>query len=369
VVRFLAAMQVVDLLTRLIAARSDNPGSGGPALAEMLRGELATLGPDRLELIPCGGHMSVLATWGAPSLLVNAHVDTVPINPGWSGDPFVARVTDDRVVGLGACDVKGSIAAILCALDARRPKDTAVLFSGDEEGTSSCMRALVAGELGRRAGSGLRRAIVCEPTSLGVGVRHRGIVHYDVTRSGPGGHSSRADTIARPIAELARLGVALDDWGRAAAHDGPAGFLGMCLNVAALQGGVAFNIVPTKGTLVVSLRPPPGCDVAALHAELRALIERMAPGSEILVRLDNAPFSARGAEAFRDLLGARVDVPVDLGFWTEAALLAEAGIDAVVIGPGSVACAHSPDEWVPLAELEQAVALFQHVFEATGGDG
>src|SRR5688572_24872834 len=194
-------MQVVEVLRRLIAQRSDNPGTGGPVLAELLRGELAALAPDALHVLRCDAHASVLATWGSPSLLVNAHLDTVPVNPGWSADPFVARVTDDRVVGLGACDTKGAIAAILCALATRRPKDTAVLFSGDEEGTSSCMRALVAGELARRTGGGLRRAIVCEPTSLGVGVRHRGILHYDVTRTGPGGHSSRADTMARPIAE------------------------------------------------------------------------------------------------------------------------------------------------------------------------
>jgi acetylornithine deacetylase len=357
--------EVVSLLRRLIAAPSHNPGGDELALARLLADELKARGPDAVEILEEEGHASVLAIYGAPRLLINAHLDTVPPDRGWSTDPFLARVERDRVVGLGACDIKGAIAAVLCALAVRRPSDVAILFSGDEEAQSRCMRLLLGGALVRRAGGRMMRAVVCEPTSLRMGVRHRGIIAFDVTRSGDGGHSSRADAVIQPIAELARTAVALDDWGRARGQEGPPGYPGMCLNLARLDGGVAFNVVPNRAALTVSLRPPPGADVAGIHAELRALVAASAPAAELTTWLDNAPFETQRPEEFVALLGARATV--DLGFWTEAALLAQAGLDAVVIGPGDIAQAHAADEWVAIAELEAAVAMFTRVLEANGG--
>jgi acetylornithine deacetylase len=367
--------EVVPLLARLIASRTDNPAGDELALAALLADELKRRAPDEVKLVevPRGGaaHDShtgayVMARWGEPRLLVNAHLDTVPVNAGWSADPFVARVDGDRVVGLGACDTKGAIAAILCALDDARPRDTAIVFSGDEERGGTCMRELsTSGGLGA-----ITYAIVCEPTSLRAGVRHRGILTLEARRAGQGGHSSRADDLPRPLADLSRLAVALDDWGRAHAGRGPDGYPGMCLNVARLDGGVAFNVVPAEAHLIVSLRPPPGSDLGAIERELEALAARVAPEAQVQWTLENAPFATRDLTAFRPWLGARADAPLDLMFWTEAAVLSEAGVDAVVIGPGDIAHAHAPDEHVPIAQLEEARALFAQVFRATrGADG
>jgi acetylornithine deacetylase len=304
----------------------------------------------------------VLAIFGTPRLLVNVHLDTVPVSSGWSADPFVARVENDRVVGLGAADIKGAIAAILCALDDARPRAVAILFSGDEEAENRCMRDLIDENVLPLGKGGIERAIVCEPTQLRVGTRHRGIVSFDVERVGVGGHSSRADTTAKPIAELARVAVALDDWARANTDVGPTGFAGSCLNLAALDGGVSFNMIPTRAALRGSLRPAPGTDVPKMRAALDAIVARAAPDARIRWGLDNAPFATRDRERFRDVLAERVDAPTDLGFWTEAALLSAAGVDAVVIGPGNIAQAHAPDEWVAIAELEAAQQMFTEIF-------
>ena len=85
--------------------------------------------------------------------------------------------------------------------------------------------------------------------------------------------------------------------------------------------------------------------------------------------LDNPPFATRAPESFRGLLGDLVDAPIDLAFWTEAAALSSAGIDAVVFGPGDIARAHAADEWVPRADLERARDLFIRAFAATHGTG
>src|SRR5581483_276545 len=140
----------VALLAQLIAADTHNPGGDERALAARLAEELAARGPDAVDVVEVPREEAgasgayVIARWGEPRVLYNAHLDTVPPNAGWTGDPFAARVSGERVVGLGACDTKAAIAALLGALDDARPRDAAILFSGDEERRSTCMRAFLA---------------------------------------------------------------------------------------------------------------------------------------------------------------------------------------------------------------------------------
>ncbi len=162
----------------------------------------------------------------------------------------------------------------------------------------------------------------------------------------------------------ARFAVAYDDWGQRQRPVGPPGFPGVCMNLAKLDGGVAFNVIPPHGRLLVSVRPPPGSDTGAMFEELQAMAARIVPGSTFTFLRQNAPFATRDHASFVPLVGERASSPIDLGFWTEAALLASAGIDAVVIGPGAIQQAHGPDEWVPLAELHEARAMFRRMFES-----
>lgn len=356
----------VAILSELVAFRTDAAAGFERPLADHLAVRLGRLGADEVTVVDVDraeGKPSsyVYARFGAPRLLVNAHLDTVPPNADWSSDPFVPRIEGGRLYALGAADTKGAAAAILSALEEERPVDTGVLFSGDEEHTSVAMRGFLESPHAR----GIERAIVCEPTSLRVGTRHRGIGSFEVEVSGPGGHSSFADHLPSPIAMLSRLAVELDDWARARRGEGPPGFLGMCLNLARMDGGVAFNVIPAQGRLLVSLRPPPGADTGHIRRDLEALIARALPGGSVRFSRDNAPFQTRDLAAFAPLLGDLVATPLDLGYWTEAALLVEAGIDAVVIGPGDIAQAHGPDEWVSLEQLDAARSLFVRAFRAT----
>jgi acetylornithine deacetylase len=214
--------------------------------------------------------------------------------------------------------------------------------------------------------AGIERAIVCEPTSLRAGTRHRGIASFEVDVAGPGGHSSLADRLPSPIAMLSRLGVALDDWARARRDLGPPGFEGMCLNLARLDGGVAFNVIPAHARLIVSLRAPPGADTAAIRAELEAIVRSVVPAATLRFTRENHPFATRDVASFEPLLGEAARAPIDLGFWTEAALLVASGVDAVVYGPGDIAQAHGPDEWVSIDELHRARDTFHMMFRGVG---
>jgi acetylornithine deacetylase len=173
---------------------------------------------------------------------------------------------------------------------------------------------------------------------------------------GPGGHSSKADFLPKPLAQLARLAVMVDDCGKRRLNDGPDGMKGTCLNIADLRGGVAFNVIPAKGELEWSLRPYPGFDRADWDAEVTKLAASVDPGIAISATLDHVPFAcdtlAEFARPFVSSIG-----PLD--FWTEAALWMTAGIDAIVIGPGDIAQAHAADEFVELADLEWATSMFR----------
>jgi acetylornithine deacetylase len=355
-------------LAELVAFDTQNPtGNERPAI-ELLGRELRAVGARAVETFEAEGHHAVYARFGddAPSLLVNAHVDTVPANSGYTASPFELVERGGRLHGLGAADTKGAIAAILEALavraaQGRSPRGVGVLFSGDEEGGGhACIHAFLARGLGR----GLTRAIVCEPTGGRVGHRHRGIGCADVIATSEGGHSSRADLVANPIVTLSHAALALDDWARRWRELGPPGFRGICLNVAAIDGGVAFNVIPTTATLRLSVRPAPGSDLRELLAEAEGEARRAAAPQDIEWRLGhlNAPFATRDLGSFEPLFGERVREPIDLAFWTEAALFGAAGIDAVVFGPGHIAQAHGADEFVEMSELEMARDVFLRIF-------
>ena len=359
---------VSELLAELVAFPTQQAGGEGGAgderkLCEHLAPKLRALGADDVivESSPRSDGSAgafVFARWGTPRRLINAHVDTVPANAGWTRSPWQPAIENGRLYGLGACDTKAAIAATLVALEAQRPHDLGVLFSGDEEAGSAVMHAFLASPHAR----GIEQALVCEPTARTAGIAHRGVLAGAAMLEGAGGHSSKADFMPKPIAKLARLAVALDELGVRRLHDGPVGMQGLCMNVAALHGGVAFNVVPQRGRLEWSTRPYPGFDRAGYERELAELARAIDPTIVLATTVDHAPFQCAHPEALSALAKPFVSSIGQLDFWTEAALYMEHGIDAIVIGPGNIAQAHAADDFVSLDDLDWAVALFRQFF-------
>jgi acetylornithine deacetylase len=294
----------------------------------------------------------LFARWGTPRRIVNAHVDTVPANAGWSRDPWTPHLEGGRLYGLGSADTKGAIAATLVALEAGRPRDCGVLFSGDEEHGSAVMQAF----LGSPHARDIREAIVCEPTARVAGTAHRGVLAQGARLVGIGGHSSKADIMPKPLVQLARLALELDRLGRVRLPDGPAGMTGVCMNVAALHGGVAFNVIPQRGHLEWCLRPYPGFDRTRWDADVAAVTAAIDPAIVLETTVDHAPFRC---DKLADVVRPFVTRVGTLDFWTEAALYEEHGIDAIVVGPGDIGQAHAADEFVTLDDLDWAVALYR----------
>jgi len=359
-------MTAAAILSELVAIPTQQAGPDGISgderrMCEHLAPLLRARGADEVivgDAVRSDGKPGafIFARWGTPRRIINAHIDTVPANAGWSRDPWQPHIDGGKLYGLGSADTKGAIAATLVALE-KRPRDAGVLFSGDEEAGSSVMEQFLASPHARA----IEQAIVCEPTARVAGTSHRGVLGQHATLEGQGGHSSKADSMPKPMVQLAKLAVALDEVGRARLHDGPPDMKGTCMNVAGFAGAVAFNVIPQRARVDWSLRPYPGFDRAAWDREIADRAAAIDRGIVITTTIDHAPFSC---DALADLVRGRVARVGSLDFWTEAALYQAHGIDAIVVGPGDIGQAHAADEFVSLADLDWAVELYASLLTA-----
>lgn len=309
------------------------------------------------------GHVSWYAVRGAPEVLFNVHLDTVPNGDGWDSDPQTLRVSDGRAYGRGACDIKGAAAALL-AIAEQGPDNLALLFTSDEEGAGGCC---VENFLETGEGARYRQAVIAEPTNCRAVLGHRGFLSVKTRFAGEPGHSSEpralADNANHQMARwaAAALNVAAS---RKTSPDDP----GSCMNIGIVDGGSKSNVIAGGAFVHWSARLRPGESNDAFLDEIRACASA---GSDVSweVPFKGEPLPAGGqddreASAFCDNNGLPLTGPVD--FWTEASLFSAAGLPALVLGPGDIAQAHAANEWVTLDQLQRAQELYSGVVKRNG---
>lgn len=345
------------------------------------------------------GAVSLLAARGKPKLLFNVHLDTVPDSSQWSVDPFELRVTDDRAIGLGACDIKGAAAALLAVANASS-NDMALLFTTDEEGADPrCVRAFlrtVPSPFGRkwreapdesprieegpvetepspqplsRGERGFQSVIVAEPTRCKAVLAHRGIQSVRVRFEGRAGHASAAQKASdSALHQAVRWSAAALAFAESQSKESFGGLHGMRFNVGRIEGGIKANMIAPDAELRFGMRPLPSLDMDDLLERLRTLVQPVPATFEETFR--GAPLPGDAVHADVRLHDARalaegLNVPIGeaVNFWTEAALFSKAGCTAFVYGPGDIAQAHSADEWVALADLETAAHTYLRITE------
>jgi acetylornithine deacetylase len=294
----------------------------------------------------------------------NVHLDTVPSSPAWSADPFLLRVTEDRAIGLGACDIKGAAAALIAAAQVTHG-DAAFLFTSDEEANDPrCIAAFLARE------HGFTEAIIAEPTQGHAVLAHRGISAVRMAFKGQAGHASDENALSLSAVHNAmRWGTTVLDYVQAQHHLRFGGLTGLRFNIGRIEGGIKPNMIAPSAEVRFGFRPLPSQDMDALHAQFRefASVDALADYEETF-RGPSLPSGdvARAEErrlAARDLadeLGLPVGNAVD--FWTEASLFSAAGLTALVYGPGDIAQAHTADEWVSLEQLQRYAETAQRIF-------
>jgi len=312
----------------------------------------------RLTSDASGEKANILATIGPEEpggIVLSGHTDVVPVDDQeWTNDPFVLANRDRRLHGRGAVDMKGFVAACLAAFpgwrasELRRPVHLALSY--DEEVGCLGVPLLIADMLAHCPRPAL--AIIGEPTQMRIGLSHRGFYGYRSVFQGRAAHSSDPRLGASAIEPAAALVAALASLGERGERSGTT------VNIGRIAGGSAINIVPERCEVVWEFRPPDEAAAGAVLAEVDGVVAGLPSGVSIettplarVLPLDcavDSPAVAAG-RAFGGLWP-----PLAMPFGTEAGFFQQAGIPALVCGPGSIAQAHQPDEWIAVAELDAA---------------
>lgn len=272
---------------------------------------------------------NIIAIFGRPELLINCHMDTVKPSNSWTYDPLNLTPKDGKLYGLGACDTKGNIYMLIKALEEIQPKNLMVLFSVDEE---SGIKTGVKYFLESDFKSGIKRAVVCEPTELKYVSKHRGYYSFTLENTSDSAHSSIGAKGA--IVKAAQNIIILDELG---------------FNIGIIEGGSAGNIVSQKCTYRASKRTFEKLD------DVVKTIKDKCEEISVENRLNGPPLIN-----YKPLFEGEFH---EVNFWTEASLFQEAGINSIVFGAGSIEQAHTEDEYVEEWQLEKGIEKMKTLIE------
>lgn len=325
---------------------------------------------------------AVIGPETAPGVMLSGHTDVVPVEgQDWTSDPFTLVERDGRLIGRGTCDMKGFVACMMAlvpeAVRRQLSRPIHFAFSYDEEIGCVGVRRLI----DALAGMPVKPAfcIVGEPTSLGVVIGHKGKHSGRFVCQGIECHSSLAPRginavylAADMIEELRRIQAEIDSHGlRDDAYDVPY----TTLHVGNIRGGTALNIVPNHCEVGFEIRDLPEDDASAMLARLRrkadeltrvASAQHAGTGVEIVIdneypALETAP-DEEVVSFIKSLTGANTHSKTSFG--TEGGLFsARLGIPTVVCGPGDIAQAHKPDEFVTREQMSACDAMLRRLLD------
>ncbi|KPB16650.1 acetylornithine deacetylase [Pseudomonas amygdali] len=341
---------------------------------DLLAGWLGELGfaCDIQQVSP--GKFNLLATYGTGpgGLVLAGHSDTVPFDEAlWKTDPLKLTEVDGRWVGLGSCDMKGFFALIIEAvrglIDQPFKQPLLILATCDEERSMAGARALA--EAGRPLG---RAAVIGEPTGLKPIRLHKGVMMERIHILGRSGHSSdpslghsALEAMHDAISELKGLRAQWQAQYRNPQFTVPQ----PTLNLGCIHGGDNPNRICGQCSLEFDLRPLPGMDPEVLRAAIRHKLEPLAELHQ--VKIDYAPLfpecapfeQAADAELVRVAERLTGHTAAAVAFGTEAPYLQRLGCETLVLGPGDIACAHQPGEYLEMSRLDPTVRLLRQLIE------
>src|SRR6202030_4389228 len=354
---------VVDLCQALVQIPSENPSGatvshGEEAIARFVGEFLENLGA-QVEFEEIGpGRPNVYGLWPVPPgtnqrLLFAPHLDTVTVD-GMTIDPFLAQRLEGKLYGRGSANTKGSMAAMLWALksvDLSKLK-VAVGFAGlaDEEFEQLGAQACAARKMADFA-------IVGEPTNLDVVYTHKGTAWIEIETRGKSVHASLPETGVNAIDRMTDTLKILHERFLQICPVEPDPILGKpTLSTGRIRGGAKINVVPDRCYAEIDIRILPGQesmaqDVAEFFKQhqVPAIVTPIKTSSPLYSSPDN-PFIKKFIALGSNLTGAN--------WFCDAAFFALEGIPAIAIGPGSIAQAHTADEYIEIAELERGAEFF-----------
>lgn len=358
-------MSVEKILARLIAFPTV-VGTPNDAIVDWIRDYCRSAGAE-VTLLPGpeGDRSNLFVTIGPRErrgYVISGHMDVVPAGePEWNSDPFVLRREGDRLYGRGTTDMKGFLACALAALPTlgtmklRQPLHLA--FSYDEEAGCRGVPHLLAALPGlceKPLG-----AIIGEPSRMQPVLAHKGKMAARLEVIGRSGHSSRPDLGLNAIQAMAGLITYAADYGRSL-RDGPldGSFEPpySSLQVGVIAGGQSVNIIPDRCTADIEARAVPGVSAPSLLEPIKARLFALRDGGFEVAWQELSSYPAlapvNGSELAATLTRLIGQEPLTaVSYGTEAGLYQQAGIDAIICGPGEIGRAHRPNEYIEIGEL------------------
>ncbi|MBK5970760.1 MULTISPECIES: acetylornithine deacetylase [Thiorhodovibrio] len=324
--------------------------------------------PGKANLIATLGASKGDTSHGDGGLVLAGHSDTVPYDEHlWQHDPFTLTEADGRLYGLGTCDMKAFFAL---AIEAARGLQASqlrapltLLATADEESAMHGARALL--DSGRHIG---RHAVIGEPTNLRPVRAHKGVMGEAIRLRGQSGHASDPALGRSAIDGMHEVMGAILRWReqlQSRYRDDLFSVPYPSVNLGYIRGGDNPNRICGECELMLDLRPLPGMDPASLRAELEELIIPIAEARGLAWELDalfaSIPPGATAAaaeivRAAEKLTGMPAEA---VNFGTELPFFNRLGMDTIVLGPGDIAQAHQPNEFLALERIEPTLTLLR----------
>ena len=377
--------ETLALIERLIGFDTTSRGSN-LGLIEWTRDYLKSYGIEsRLTYDASGTKANLFATvhkGTKPGIVLSGHTDVVPVDgQNWASDPFKATIKGDRLYGRGACDMKSYIAVALAmmprfaAADLKAPLHLALSY--DEEVGCLGVRGLLA-DLAR---NDIRpaAAVIGEPTGMQPVIAHKGKRSYRCCVRGKEAHSALTPQGVNAIEYAARIITYIRHMAERlqACESRDFGFdvPFTTLQTGLVSGGTASNIVPRECVFHFEFRYLPGADADALEKEIKDYAERVIlpemqrtdpdTGISIETKADIPGLNTTEEDEVAHLAQAlsRNKSTAKVAYATEGGLFQQAGIPAIICGPGSIEQAHKPDEYVTLAQVTLCESFMERLLE------
>jgi acetylornithine deacetylase len=379
-----SAPRALDLARTLVGFNTVSANSN-LALIHCIRDELARLGvKSRLSYDADRRKANLFATLGEgkpAGLILSGHTDTVPWDgQDWSVDPLSGLVRDGRLYGRGSADMKGFIATAVAHaklfLESDLPFAVHFAFSYDEEVGCFGVKELIADM--RDAGIRPLACIVGEPTGMVPAIAHKGVYRYRCCVRGKEAHSSLTPHSVNAIELAARVIGRVRDMADGFEREEPR-YEGFDVpfstaSVGQFHGGIADNVVPRDAEFRYEFRDLPTADARAMQEQvvayarsLEPAMRKVAPDTgfrfETICEIPSFLGSAQDDVTQLALRLSGEQRTTQVAFGTEAGIFKNAGIRTVVCGPGSIAQAHQPDEYVSLEQLMRCQAFMEGLSE------
>jgi len=369
------------MMSQLIASPSisssqSNWDQSNKGVIELLEGWLSSLG-FQCEVMPIPGrpnNVNLIATLGSGEggLVLSGHTDTVPYDPGrWQSDPFQLKERDNKLYGLGSCDMKGFFAIVLDTVQQMALQDLKqpliVLATADEETSMAGARALVSQNKIKA-----RYALIGEPTSLTPIHAHKGILMERIQVTGQSGHSSNPalgnnamDAMHAVMSELMAFRKQLKTRYRDASFvvDYPT------MNFGCIHGGDSANRICGHCEIDFDLRALPGMSNQSLIEEIAKVLPKIEAQTGTQIEINSlfpdipSFFTPIESDIIKTCETLTKNTASSVSFATEGPFFNQLGIETLVLGPGSIDQAHQPNEFMALEQIKPMQQVLRGLIE------